>query len=233
MASSSPCRPLANERCCRQRHEGALRNCAAPRAAPFTANLVEPLQQNAALGEPVRKPSKPPTTIIDREKMPFSEAELYAALHLLFPIRIAKELARGIAVGIRDERWSEASAAEAIARGSRKPEEINPSRLFYPEVVPFLLALLSPRLHDRVMQWRTADRVRMHRGRMMSATFSLTGRRPTEPWPEEAVRRISDEYEREDANWVVGLEHVRQEVSRIKRDGYGAPFVVTHRAPVT
>ena len=38
-----------NERCCSQRHCGALCNCAALRAAPFTANLLQPLQQNAAL----------------------------------------------------------------------------------------------------------------------------------------------------------------------------------------
>ena len=39
----------SNERCCSQRRCGALCNCAALRAAPFTANLWEPLQQNAAL----------------------------------------------------------------------------------------------------------------------------------------------------------------------------------------
>ena len=43
-------RVLPNERCCSQRHRGALCNYAALRAAPFTANLLEPLQQNAALG---------------------------------------------------------------------------------------------------------------------------------------------------------------------------------------
>ncbi len=39
----------SNERCCSQRQCGALCNCAALRAAPFTAILLEPLQQNAAL----------------------------------------------------------------------------------------------------------------------------------------------------------------------------------------
>ena len=38
-----------NERCCSQRHWGTLCNCAVLRTAPFTANLFEPLQQNAAL----------------------------------------------------------------------------------------------------------------------------------------------------------------------------------------
>ena len=38
-----------NERCCSQRHSGTLCNSAALRAAPFTAILLEPLQQNAAL----------------------------------------------------------------------------------------------------------------------------------------------------------------------------------------
>ena len=40
---------MPNERCCSQRHCGTLCNCAALRAAPFTAILLEPLQQNAAL----------------------------------------------------------------------------------------------------------------------------------------------------------------------------------------
>ena len=39
-----------NERCCSQRRGGTLCNCAVLRTAPFTANLLEPLQQNAALG---------------------------------------------------------------------------------------------------------------------------------------------------------------------------------------
>ena len=42
--------PQPNERCCSQRHVGTLCNCAGLRPAPFTANLFEPLQQNAALG---------------------------------------------------------------------------------------------------------------------------------------------------------------------------------------
>lgn len=42
-----------NERCCSQRHDGTLCNSAALRAAPFTANLYELLQQNAALDVPI------------------------------------------------------------------------------------------------------------------------------------------------------------------------------------
>jgi len=43
------CAVLYNERCCSQRRCGTLCNCAVLRTAPFTANLWEPLQQNAAL----------------------------------------------------------------------------------------------------------------------------------------------------------------------------------------
>ena len=53
----SPIRRAAphNERCCSQRHGGALCNYAALRAASFTANLFEPLQQNAALARTVQR----------------------------------------------------------------------------------------------------------------------------------------------------------------------------------
>ncbi len=40
---------LSNERCCSQRRGGTLCNCVVLRTTPFTANLLEPLQQNAAL----------------------------------------------------------------------------------------------------------------------------------------------------------------------------------------
>ena len=48
-ARTQQCLPHArhNERCCIQRRCGALCNCAALRATPFTADLFEPLQQTA------------------------------------------------------------------------------------------------------------------------------------------------------------------------------------------
>ena len=46
-------------RCCSQRHGGTLCNCAALRAAPFTAILLQPLQQNAALVDTNTHPMRP------------------------------------------------------------------------------------------------------------------------------------------------------------------------------
>jgi hypothetical protein len=96
--------------------------------------------------------SKPCAAIIHTERLPFSEAELFQAYRLCFPIRFAKGLARDARDAVKEWHWSRVRARYAIAHGSTNTKEINYGVIFLPPGLPILLALLSPALRDRVQQ---------------------------------------------------------------------------------
>jgi len=96
--------------------------------------------------------SKPCTAIIHPERLPFSEAELFQAYRLCFPIRFAKGLARDARDAVKEWHWSRVRARYAIAHGSTNTEETNYGFTFLPPGLPILLALLSPVMRDRVHQ---------------------------------------------------------------------------------
>jgi hypothetical protein len=80
-----------------------------------------------------------PAEWLDPEEFPFSEAELFAALKE-WSVRIGhEELPSSIAQGLRECRGDRARAADAIARGSRDPEEINHAVAMFPPEVWALL----------------------------------------------------------------------------------------------
>ena len=124
-------------------------------------------------------------------------------------IRNAKQIARDVADGVRDQLWSERSAAAARERGSSDPYEINSYFVGVPGNLFPMLALVSDELRRRVDGVRKRQREHLHRNRLLTETVVPLGAW-VDPAPPDIVDAIAARYAEEDATWengLVALEH--------------------------
>ena len=155
--------------------------------------------------------------LIDPEDFPFTEDEVYRAERLLSSEADARRMAADIASGGRDARAARVAAAEARARGSREPAEINPPVMLLSGMYFAQLAALSPELEQRVERYRMELRAQARPSRLRNALFRA-GLHPSlkEP-PPEVLAAIDAQDAAEDQTWAVLRADLASELDRRNR----------------
>jgi hypothetical protein len=138
--------------------------------------------------------------VLDAELLPLTLAELRRALQLAFPEQEAQRAAEALADAIREANESEKSAAEARARGSTGPAEVNPTSW---AVSPGFFEILwcdpqlSVRMDEAMERWRVQSSEK--RLRVLMALRRLPS--DAEP-PADLLRQVRQELGRSRAAWT-------------------------------
>ena len=148
---------------------------------------------------------------LDPEEFPFTEAELVAALERWSAYLGHEELPKEIARGLRECRVDRQRAADAIARGSHDPDEINHAVAIFPPEVWALLCELSPAHAGRVESFLREQREKRRAHRLATAMYQAGFNSRATPTA-EIVATIDAEDTSEDAAWRAFRAQVREDI---------------------
>lgn len=165
--------------------------------------------------------SLPVTGILDAELLPLTVEELDRALRLAWPESDAKRMAAEIAAAVREADEGARAAANARARGSTNPAEVNPPSWM---VSPELFAILwcdpecSARIDEAMERSRAESSER--RLRVLMALRRLPS--DAEP-PADILRQVRQERGRSRASWTRRKRAMADRLGVPRPDGSSAP----------
>lgn len=157
--------------------------------------------------------------ILDAELLPLTVEELDRALRLAWPEPDAKRIAAEIAAAVREAGEGARAAADARARGSTNPAEVNPpSWMLGPEIFAILWCDpdLSARMDEAMERWRAGSSERRLRVLMALRRLPLDAEPPT-----DLLRQVRQERGRSRASWTRRKRAMADRLGVSRPDGSG------------